>query len=537
MTPEERRALDAKVRGSAYQQNATKIAQQNQYDGKSAGAISGVRSLSSTWTDDSKLPAPKASAAPTGAQQYIYTGLCAALNKLEQDKVKKGTVEIANVYEVQFAPDTLKSELVTIPGATDQIATPMQSNQTAKDKSPDTNKMNTKARNIAVKAGTQVIQFIETVMRNSTYITKQQTRIQDQVTGNDKPSESTKTNNTTTWFKINTKAVPIGSKIDSKRNDFAYHITYTISTYQINQAESQYFPQAQFQGVHKVYDYWYTGQNTQVLNFEQNYKTAYFNSVSGVAPVNITIKPDLAAQVQYGVGPNKNVPSITSGQSDKGAQNGALNPASTLADYLYSQPDQASVSITIVGDPAWIQQGEVLGINAVNFNYQGFYPDGTVNTEAQQAVFVINWNAPADYNQGTSGPASGTGLMDISTSGATGTNPPSTTTPGVQTAPQAAQASAAYVAFEVKSTFSKGKFEQTLKGVLLKNLNAKQIADNTRLSSTAVNKTKEAASVSGTKPDVRQPTTANSRDGLASSILSGGSYNAETGTVGYATGA
>ena len=503
LTPEEIKAVQengsardkqAAANGQLAQTFNQKIAQQ--------GIRGKATQISSTWDDNSPLPPAKASAAPTGTQQYIYTGLCAAMNQYEKDLVKKGVVEIANFYEVQFAPDTLKAETVTIPGQTDQLATPMQDNSTSKSKLPTTNKVNNKARNIAVAAGTQIIQFIETTIRNSSYITKQQTAIQDQLTGKDKPSESTSKNKGTTWFKINTKAVPIGDKIDNKRHDFAYHITYTVSTFKINQAESQYFPQAEFQGIHKVYNYWFTGLNTQVLSFEQKYDHAYINAISGKGPgPDVGSFPDLAAQVQYGMGPIKNVPSVASSQSDKGAQNAALNPASTLADFLYSQQDQASTTLQIVGDPAWIQQGEIVGINAINFNYQGFYPDGTINTDAQQAVFAINWNAPTDYNEGTRGPKSGDGLMPTTTSGATGTNPPSTTTPGIKTSPQAAQASAAYVAKTLKSTFSKGKFEQTLTGVLLKNLNAKQITEIARTpdnKSNAKNNT-----VSKTKPDVR----------------------------------
>lgn len=518
LTPDELKAIQEN--GSARDKQAAASGQFAQTVNQSIanqGVRAGATQISSTWDDNSKLPPPKASAAPTSSKEYIYTGLCAAMNQYEKDLVTAGTVEIANFYEVQFAPSSLKDEQVTVPGATDQAATPMQSNNTAKSILPDTNKVNTKGRSIAVSQGTQIMQFIETTMRNSSYITKQQIAIQDQLTSKDTASNSTSANNTTTWFKINTKATIIGDKIDTKRNDFAYHITYTISTYKINQAESQYFPQAQFQGVHKRYDYWFTGLNTQVLHYEQNYTTAYNNAVSGnYVKQQVSGSRELAAQVQLGLGPNKNVPTTASAQSDKGAAGGALNPASTLADFLYSDSDQSSIKLTIVGDPAWIQQGEVVGLNATNFNFDGFYPDGTVNTDAQQAVFAVNWNAPTDYNEGSSGPYSGTGLMDVNAGTAANT---------------VTQSSAAYTLNSVKSTFSKGKFEQTLGGLLLKNLNYKEIAS---LGRAPVTNTKSV-----TKPaaDVRKPTLANSRDGLATSILTGGSYNVETGGVGYATGA
>jgi hypothetical protein len=141
-------------------------------------------------------------------------------------------------------------------------------------------------------------------------------------------------------------------------------------------------------------------------------------------------------------------------------------------------------------------------LDATNFEFKGFYSDGTINPDRGQAVFVINWNAPSDFNEGSSGPFSGDGLMNTSSAGMTGTNPTSTTTAPAGASPKAAQASAAYITMECTSTFSKGKFEQKIIGNLLKNLNAKEIATNSRASSTAANQTKQNET-SQPKADVR----------------------------------
>jgi hypothetical protein len=419
----------------------------------------------STASSPNSAP-PKADAAPAANSNNVFVGLCGALNKYEQQLVNSGTVEIANRYSVQFIPPSLAAATIVLPGGIDKTKTPMQNNTTAKEiVNPETNSVNNKGLNRSVAQGTQIIQFIEMVMRNSSYITDQQTHIIDPVTGNAKPNNSTSKNNTTTWFKINVSATPIGNKLDTKRNDYAYNMVYTVTPYGINQAESQFFPQAQFRGVHKVYNYWFTGQNTQILNYEQEYSAMYFDVISGKAPVNNN-NSALANQVAQ-PWQNSRVPTTASGQSDKGANKGANNPASTLADYLYSQADQSKIMLKIIGDPAWIQQGEVVGINGANFNFQGFYPDGTINTDAQQAVFAVNWNAPADYNNGGSGPASGTGLMDVNKAATGGSNSNlSTSQP---------QQSAAYTAVEMKSYFTRGRFEQELHGTLLTNLNQNQL--------------------------------------------------------------
>jgi len=407
-------------------------------------------------------PPPNATAAPKGDTKYGYLGLCEALNQYEQDLVKAGTVEIANFYEVQFAPASLASSKVKIPGQTDKSLTPMQQSNSAQSKvDPASNSMNIQGMNKSISQGTQIVQFIETVMRNSSYITDQQKSVNDPVTGNNTPSSSaTSSDATTDWFKINVQAIPISDKIDKKRNDYAYHMTYLISTYGINQLQSQYFPDAKFRGVHKVYNYWFTGENTQILYYNQTFNNMWFNVINGDAPVQNNGSP-LAQQISW---QNKNVPATRSGQTDQQAPNGALNPASTAADFLYNFTDQQNISLKIIGDPAWIQQGEIVGINAPDFNFQGFYPDGTINTDAQQAVFVVNWNAPADYNIDT-------GLVDVNAEATNGNN-------NNLLATQPA-ASAAYVAMGIKSTFRKGVFEQELTGCLLTNLNQQQIANAT----------------------------------------------------------
>lgn len=411
-------------------------------------------------------PPPKASSAPTGNNKYTYVGLCATMNAYEQQLVADKVVEYANTYKIELVGE-LKSAKLAIPGTIDKSMTSNQMTDSAKNKlDSDSNSMDTQGLTRSIKAGTQMIQFIEQIVRNSTYITGQQKGVVDSQSGNAKTTTSTATGNNVKWFKVSVYAVPISPKMDTKRNDYAYSITYVVSPYQINQAESQYFPQAKYRGTHKVYSYWFTGENTSVLFYEQNYKALYFDVMDGKLPVNETG----AAASFSGISTqwqNTRVPTTAAQENDQGATKGANNPSSTLADYLYSIGDQGKVMLRIVGDPAWIQQGEVLGLDALNFNFNGFYPDGGINTDAQQPVFVLNWNAPADYDLKS-------GLMNVNASATKNNNN------NLQSA-QPAQ-SAAYQAMTCKSFFNKGKFEQEIEGTLIKNLNQTQInnADSAR---------------------------------------------------------
>jgi hypothetical protein len=137
--------------------------------------------------------------------------------------------------------------------------------------------------------------------------------------------------------------------------------------------------------------------------------------------------------------------------SAKGADGYTNEAGDNASSYLYSPSDQAKARLRIVGDPAWMQQGEVsAGISATNFNFSPFNDDGTINYDSQEVVFDISWNAPTDYDFNT-------GLMDLNRSnykpdGSYSTQPQNNFT---------------YTAIKCKNIFSKGRFEQELEGRLL----------------------------------------------------------------------
>jgi len=429
--------------------------------------INGVTAVGSLLTTGS-LPKPD------------VKGLCDMLNAREQELVKNDEIDFANIYEIKFASIDIASARVKNPGVVDFKLTSMNSSETAAAKTgANSGAANTNSKNIGVSQGTQILQVIEQVVRNSTYITDQQNSITNilDVAAPNITKTPIKGSKPTAWFKILVNAVPISDRICSRRNDYAYRMTYIVTTYAINEMRSDYFPEAQFRGVHKIYDYWFTGLNTQVLRYAQKYSSVYTQVVGGTKNLYAGIAT-LQAQNSnkdptakntgdpnnVGIGTVNTVQPGT--KSNQGAPNEANEPAATAADFLYSFADMDQVKITIVGDPAWLLQGELLGLNEKDMCYDGFYPNGAVCPETQEVVFAINFNSPADYNNGGA-PELGTGLIDINSSATQGNSNNLSKTPP--------QASAAYKAMEVISTFSKGKFEQELTGAALKNLSAIQL--------------------------------------------------------------
>lgn len=385
-------------------------------------------------------PPPKANAVAIKKSKIAAVGLVDALNAAEQKLVADGVWEVANTYKIEFAPMALGDAKVTKGGKPNKAKVPMQQSvNKADDLNPSTNSVSYDVRTFDFAAGTPIIVILDEILKNSSYITDQAAWMVDEVSQQTKPQKPL---GDLAWYKISVTTSPL--QFDKKRRDFAYNITYVISTYGINSMMSEYFPPGTLRGIHKSYKYWFTGQNTQVVRYDQQFNSAYkltfTNSTIGSdtkALTNQLAREAPAVQYQAAVGSS----------SSQGADGITNSIGASAADYLYSPTDIAKINLTIIGDPAWLQQGEAAtGVRSPEFNFNPFNPDGGINFDAQEIIFDIQWNTVADYD------VNGTGLA----------NP--NRTPNSATAAQ----TYTYTAIEVTSKFSKGKFEQDLQGKLFR---------------------------------------------------------------------
>lgn len=398
---------------------------------------------------------PNASAAPTPTGKNTFTGLCEALNTFQQKLVKDGVYKIADQYEIVFAPKTIAAAKLKKPGGTNQSTTAMQQPTTAKSaKDPSTNSMATSSRTQAITAGMQIIQFIDQVIRGSTFISDQQKVVIDEVTGKSKPNANN-TNGQVAWYKVSIQATQLAW--DDLRNDFGYKMTFIVSPYGINEAPSEYFPKTSFRGVHKSYNYWFTGQNTEIIDYSQVINNLY----------NLTMSDSLATVNSAETNPQnlyRRSWGTRSEQSDQGARGKTLEAAANLADALYNQSDFINTRLKIVGDPAWIPQGEVSGgLSASTFSFAPFLNDGTINVDASEPTFSVTFQQPSDYNFAT-------GLINNR---------------GTQNQ-QLQPVSATYKAIKCVSHFNRGRFEQDLEGVLLTTISKQTPSTEARAPNPAV---------------------------------------------------
>ena len=389
-------------------------------------------------------PAPaKAPAAPYRVGNIEATGLCAALNLYYAEAAKKRG-GVADVYDVQFIDPIISNASIVPPGPVDKALAGGNSNANAvSDLDPNRQSVDPNIRVRSATAGQQIVQFIDEVVRGSRYISDQQivTWQVDPATQKGTWVPSGKANKTFAWYSVSCEALNIGYDEVARCN--AYKMTYKITPYQTS-SMSEYFTQGTFRGVHKVYNYWFTGQNTAVTTFEQSFNSNWSQAITANIKQQENIKNAVNSNVIW---QKRFVPA--SNQSREGAESNVYEAAANAADLLYTN-DLASITLNIIGDPAWIPSPKTPQEGA--FVVTPFYPDGTINFDAGAPYFEFAWNRPVDYNLQS-------GLMDP------GQN--NFRTNFVGTDAGHAQQSVIYSTTSVKSMFKGGKFTQELTGIWL----------------------------------------------------------------------
>jgi len=400
-----------------------------------------------------------ASAAPT-AKKTAVQGLMAALNDYQQQAVIAGKIEQADFYSIEFVGP--ESNLIS--GASVMPISPKVNKKNVasgkndqKSLNPDTNSVDTTTNTFAITAGMQIVQAIELVLRNSQYITKQ-ALFEFDADGEQVPTKdpSKIKNDQVKWYNITMSATRRSDKIDKKRNDFAYNITYTVSPYLVKGLNSIYFPVNSFTGVHKSYPFWFTGQNTQVIDYQENLNILFRTSITGKPGDRSQadrIKASTTSNYQEILVYSLAARSAETSQQGDGKQN---ELTANAAEQLYDPASLRDAKVKIIGDPAWMQQGSfVFGPLAIYYGSSalttGFNPDGSISFDNQDILFEVNWQPPEDYNLQT-------GLADPYS--------------GKQSATQKAynskvsKISRVYRAIIVTSEFKQGKFEQELIGII-----------------------------------------------------------------------
>jgi hypothetical protein len=378
-------------------------------------------------------------------------GLFTKLNKQEQEKINRNPPDqqFANEYDVVYLGDAFErlgiQSMVTQadldkwrwPGA--DVKNTTESTDAAGKAPPDNDK-----RTLTFNNDTSIIQAITQIIQKSQFM---EIALKTMYTNSKQPdpkqknSEQVKNEIPTklAWFNISTELT--NPKWDTKINDWVYKTLYIIQIYEVPSLETPYGKNgAKYYGPHKRYDYWFTGQNNEIIDFNLTFNNLYHNIALGL--IEGTGNPAGEASVNGQV-------SVTTGMKQGGDSTGSLNigaeAQNSVTTYLFDPAAWAEAKLKILGDPDYLMNETTSSLSEL---YNRFYGSDnfTISAQGGQVFIEVDFKESQDYKNST-------GLQSINESIA------------FYPYPEYVKKIAKGVVFmvtTVTSTFNNGRFEQTL---------------------------------------------------------------------------
>lgn len=294
-----------------------------------------------------------------------------------------------------------------------------------------------------INRDTPVLQAIQMIISSSTYLRDAMVEVnKTQVEPND-PGAGTNINKPDTqkrirWYNVSPQVSD--AKYDPNTGDYAYEILYIIRPYETPVVTSAYAGKGgQYPGPHKAYDYWYTGQNSEVISYEQNFDNLYFQ-----VSLNPAVDKDGKAT---GGGQWSQTGNKATGRDRDGMQDKGKEAQNTYMTDLFDPGAYTKVKMTILGDPDYLMQTSE-STNGLNQAYRKYYGNDqfTINPNGGQVFVEVDFKEAIDYDTEK-------GFLDINDSIRFWDYPPD----------KAAQIKGvSYQLITVNHTFQNGKFTQVL---------------------------------------------------------------------------
>lgn len=316
--------------------------------------------------------------------------------------------------------------------------------------------------------GTSVMEVINIAMRNSKFIRDQVKDPTQEGADAQKIADKMEDDKPLIWWKI----VPhIKLKdFDPDKNKYSKIITYYVNTHEYYNRKHPYGPQGLPKGWVKKYRYMYTGQNRDVLDFNIDFDTLYYTAINidrgkstatqgtkqggsqedelskqGDTP---TPKPNSASPIM-----RENVAELPAATGSGDAKRDSKTQAvAGLANDIYSgsRGDMINLKVKIIGDPTFIKQDDIF-INPGQAQYDANVKEdpvvtknNSIRTDTGEIHCLVEFYSPTDRDEYT-------GLLTY------------------EGRWRRSLFSGIYRILTVESTFSKGKFEQSLDMIRLFN--------------------------------------------------------------------
>jgi len=375
------------------------------------------------------------------------------LNKQNQDEAEKEqmfTPSMQDTYVIKI-DDTFSSLPLQVNTRNNQIATVPTDDYAKIDiTDPDTsfNKYSTPPQTYkfgatagAAPAGTAIIKILEEAMLSlqpiQTVVDNWITKIIAKLANdhNEKPLTNLHFENLddkdyyVNWFMIKSKIDTKTGALDRRTMQHPKTITYYIEPYRIHVYRlvkpGITFGSAASIRVKKKYEYIFTGQNTDILDLDINYKVAYYQTKLkleapsdgniGIKPVEFLLTSGPDTDLDNGLGIRSYAGGVRTSSIIRGTE--SKSQADLFMDALANpQADMVKVDLKILGDPAWIGMSQFFDINlkdkapgtgtttdekrkelGADTAWNTIY--GCFNVETHDPIVRLNFIMPGDLNE------------------------------------------------------------------------------------------------------------------------------------------
>ena len=287
-------------------------------------------------------------------------------------------------------------------------------------RNPRNSYMDPKKPTYGFHAGTSITAIIRSMIKNSTWWTNQVEQ-NDKITAANaqlSPGEQARAKKTTPIVRPKITARYKMLEYDDKANRHAYEATYIVTPAETAGQQSGNIGRSEIENVAKVYDYLFTGKNQDILELDIKFDLAFYNNVVTNTESSSEGTPSgnnkaVSGKDQGDPGSNNSDP-ITKTPLEKRPPASIENigtaskedikkmKASALERSIMqsSAGDMITLDMTIMGDPAFIKQDDIL-YAADGDNANAFTDNGSIKQDAGDMYIRLKFKTFDDINHDT----------------------------------------------------------------------------------------------------------------------------------------
>lgn len=352
-------------------------------------------------------------------------------------------VKNANRIQVEFLNEELRDSPISFPESATSTKTSMDYNKSRKSQATGVDETATEGpkietKGLSIPAGTSTVDVIANAVMHSKFIRDQfGTQWSKTMTEEEARQLGVKANQSINWFKI-TPVTVIHNEFDELRNEYPVTVKYQVQVYETYQAHNPQAPQGIPAGFAKYYFYMFTGQNSDVLDFDIDYDAVFYMPLTAnkdnVQKTDIS-QEDKDKKKKENIEANNNdlirrysvsylpsmkpviiytAPPIESADpKDVAVKDAAKNILAT------SKGDMINLNLKILGDPDFIKQDDLFytAESKSTRETERKTTNGSLIMDKSDIHALVVFRTPVDYNEnGLAAPVDDGGSTAYSTS-------------------------------------------------------------------------------------------------------------------------